>query len=189
MITQGMRRQSRIEQRCPDEQLVQEHPEGIQVGGRPQPTADELFGRHVLRGPDEHARGGRRPVENLRDPEVGDLEQASGVEQNVVGLDVAVQYPLGMRAGQRRGHRQTDRAGTLRWDARPPTGQRPPTQQLHDDQMQLVGLDVIVDPHDMRMIHRGEDPCLGFETAWRVLLRRGQHLDRNIAIKVAVPAR
>ncbi len=74
LVAQGMRGQRRIKQRRPDEQLVEKHTQGIEVGRRPQPAADKLFRRHVLRGPDEHARGGRGPVENLRNSEVGDLE-------------------------------------------------------------------------------------------------------------------
>ncbi len=55
--------------------------------------------------------------------------------------------------------------------------------------MQVVGLDIVIDPHHMRMIHGSEDPRLGLETTWRVLLRRGQYLDRDITVQVAVPAR
>ncbi len=126
LLPQRLRRQGRVEQRHPGQQLVQEHPERVQIGRRPQPATDVLLGSHVLRGPDPRARGRRRPGENLRDPEIGDFQQVGGVEQDVVRFDVTVQHTPVVRAGQRRGHRQPDRAGTLARHPGPPTGQRPP---------------------------------------------------------------
>ncbi len=41
----------------------------------------------------------------------------------------------------------------------------------------------------MRMIKTGEQPRLRGETGRGVLLRRGQHFDRDIAFQVAMPAR
>ncbi len=55
--------------------------------------------------------------------------------------------------------------------------------------MQVVGLDIVIDPHHMRVIQGCEDPRLGLETTRRVLLRRGQYLDRDITVQVAVAAR
>ncbi len=106
-------RQRGVEQRRPGEQFVQEHTERVQIGGRPQSAFEDLLRRHVLGRPDDPARGGRRPVEEFRDPEVGHLHQAGGVEQNVVRFDVAVQHALGMCTGQRLRDGQADRAGAL----------------------------------------------------------------------------
>ncbi len=99
-----------------------------------------------------------------------------------------MQHVLGMCAGQCFGDGQADRAGSLWRHPLPLTGQGPSGQQLHDDQAQTVGLDIVVDPDDMRMIHSSEDLRFGFETTRRALLRRVQHFDRHIAVQVAVPA-
>ncbi len=182
-------RECGVEQWRPGEQFVQEHTERVQVGGRPQPAFEDLFRRHVLRRADDPTRGGRRPVEEFRDPEVGHLHQAGGVEQNVVRLDVAVQHALGMCTGQRLRDGQADRAGAFGRYACPPAGQSPPCQQLHHDEAEAVVLDVVVDPDHMWMIKTGEQARLRGEASGGVLLRRGQHLDRDITFQLAMPAR
>ncbi len=152
MMDKRRGRQRRIKRRRPGQQLIQQHPQGVQIGGRAQPATEDLFGGHIPRSTDNRARGSRRSLHDFRDTEVGDFQQAGGVEQNVVRFDVTVQHPPAMRTGQRRSHRQPHRTRRLRRHTRPPTGQRPPAQQLHHDQMQIVCGDRVIDPDDMRMV-------------------------------------
>ncbi len=128
-------RQRRIKRWCSGEEFVEEYPEGVEVGGRTQPATEDLLRSHIPRGADNRARRGRRPLHDFRDTEIGDLQQTGGIEHNVVRFDVTVQHPPAMRTGQRRRHRQPHRTRRLRRHTRPPTGQRPPAQQLHHDQM------------------------------------------------------
>ncbi len=181
-------RQGRVERRRAGQQQVEHDSEGVQVRGRSQPPTGDLFGGHVGGGSRRTAGDDRRSFKDFCDAEVGDLEQAGGVEQHVVRLYVAVQHPMGVRAGQRCGHRQPHGAGPLRGQIGPATGQRPSGQELHDDQMQVVSLDIVVDPDHMRMVHGGEYLSLGGEIGRRPFVTRGQDLDRNIAVQSSVPA-
>ncbi len=175
--------------RRPAQQVGEHDPEGVQVGGRSQPTAgDLLLGGHVPRGPDNRTGRGRRSCHDLRDAEVGDFDQAAGVKQDVVRFDVAVQDVPAVGVGQRRGNRQADRAGGLRGHAGPPAGQRPPAQLLHDDQVQVVVGDVVVDPHHMWMIKGSEQLCFRREPRGRAVEVRHQNLDRNVAVQSTMSA-
>ncbi len=93
-----------------------------------------------------------------------------------------------MGVGQRRGDRQSDRAGGLRGHVGPPAGQRPPAQPLHDDQVQVVVGDIVVDPHHMWMIKGGEQLRFRREPRGRVVEIRYQNLDRNVTVQPTVPA-
>jgi hypothetical protein len=79
-------------------------------GCRPVRVArDDLLGGEVADGPDEHARLGllaRRL--SAREAEVGHLDAAVGVQQDVLGLDVAVDQPGAVRGSQRGEHRLHD---------------------------------------------------------------------------------
>ncbi len=128
VLPQHAQRQFRVERRLPCQQVVEHDTEGVQVGGRPQPAPRDLFGGHVHRGALECAGGRRRPLHEFRDPEVGDLEQAGGVEQHVVGFDVAVQHSPAVGVGQGCGRGQTHRAGVPRRHAAAAAGQRSPAE-------------------------------------------------------------
>ena len=73
----------------------QQQPEGVDVDGRPDGLAGDLFRGEVGRGAD-HQSGRRdaRGIDEAGNAEVGELDAAASSEQNVGGLDVAVHEPL-----------------------------------------------------------------------------------------------
>lgn len=179
LLPQQMQRQLRVERRPAGQQVVEDGGQRVQVGGRSEPAALDLFGRHVDGRPDDLARGGRRPLEHLRDAEVADLRRPVRGEQDVVRLDVTVQHALAVGVAERRGHRQADRAGLFGSQRAAPPGQRSPGQQLHHHQAQIVGLDIVVDPDHMGMIEPAQHPRLGGEVDPLALGCLGRHhLDR-----------
>ncbi len=116
------RRQSRgpREGRPAREQLVQDRPEAVDVGGRAKVlTSRRLLGRHVARRAQDGAgpRPARVGIDDLGQAEVGHLRPIVLVEQHVAGLEVAMNNPaaVGIMHGPRRG---------LEVDRCPPAGQR-----------------------------------------------------------------
>jgi hypothetical protein len=97
--------------------LVQERAEGVQVRGGPGRLGADLLGRHVV----ERARfvaGGGEPrgveVEDGGDPEVDDMHEPCGPDDDVGGLEVAVDDLLGVGRFQHRGELGADREGPVR---------------------------------------------------------------------------
>ncbi len=93
-----------------------------------------------------------------------------------------------MGVGQRRGNRQSDRARGLRRHAGPAVGQRPSAQPLHDDQVQVVLGDIVVDPHHMWMIKSGKQLRFRRESRGSAVGIRHQNLDCDVAVQSTVPA-
>ena len=92
--------------------FIQHGAERIDVGAAVDLTiAGGLFGRHVLRGAEREA-GLRDPraagvADGECDPEVGD-EGLAFVEENVLGLEVAVDHAVPVRVVERAGNRGRD---------------------------------------------------------------------------------
>ena len=84
-----------LERRPAGEGLVEDRPEGVDVGRRADRVALGLLGGHVAGCPHHLAADGRpvRDLEPLRQAEVGDLRRAVGVEEDVGRLQVAVDDP------------------------------------------------------------------------------------------------
>ena len=83
-------------------QGVEDAAQAEQVGPVIDRLAAGLLGRHVLGRPGHHARLGHRGVvHRAGQPEVGDLDPLDAVlQQDVRGLDVAMDQPLGVGRGQ-----------------------------------------------------------------------------------------
>ena len=100
-----------LERHHPGQQLVQDHPDRVEVGGVADRVALGLLGREVLGG--AHDRAGQRHVRGARagDPEVGDARAALLVEDHVVRLEVAVDdaAPVGEARGAQDLHDDVDR--------------------------------------------------------------------------------
>jgi hypothetical protein len=92
--------------------------------------------------------------DGARQPEVGHLDLSPVGDQHVLGLDVAVDQPGGVRGGQRRGHRldQLDGPpGVHRGLAGDELTQREPLHVLHHD-VGTPGIGALVeDRHDVRV--------------------------------------
>jgi hypothetical protein len=91
----------------PRGELVEHDAEGVEVGPAVQrsPLAGELLGGRVADGADEHARG--RDVESVvgaRQPEVHQLDPLVRRDDEVLGLQVAVDDALAVDGAQPGGH-------------------------------------------------------------------------------------
>ena len=95
------------ERRPEGEQLVESEPEGIDVGAG-VPLAAESLGGHVPQGADDIA-GARQPFFlGLGQAEVGDPDDTGCIQQQVGGLDVAVDDPPSVGVRQRPGRLAAD---------------------------------------------------------------------------------
>src|SRR5262249_30739605 len=79
------------ERRLPRQHLVEHHAQREQVAARVDPRAAQLLGRHVERRAERLARLRERGAARVeRDAEIRDLRLAGAAEQDVGGLEVAV---------------------------------------------------------------------------------------------------
>ena len=117
------------ERRAADQQLVQDRPQGVDVGERADllGLALGLLGGHVAgRAQDRLGRRQARfDVQDLGQAEVGDLGRAVGGEQDVARLQVAVDDPQPVRLGDAAGQRLDQRRRPPR---RPGGAVEPPVQ-------------------------------------------------------------
>ena len=119
------------------EHLEEDDAERVEVALGVDVLAQGLLGRDVV-GRAQHAAVGRQPllVERAGDPEVGDLGRALLVDEDVLGLDVAVDDAAvvggAQRAGDldRVGHRLADGQAAVAADA---VLERLPLDVLEDD--------------------------------------------------------
>ena len=87
--------------RPPRQQRVQQRAEAVEVGAGIDRPPLGLLGGHVFRRPQHVARGGQpRVAEEPRDAEVGKLHSAVGGQQQVAGLDVAVDHAPVVRVAE-----------------------------------------------------------------------------------------
>ncbi len=99
------------------EQLVEHHAGGIHVRAGVGATVDHELRRHVGDGADQDAAGGRvlgLGADRLRQPEVGDLDPPVVRDEDVLGLDVAMDQAgaVGRREGGQ--HRLDEGQGARR---------------------------------------------------------------------------
>ena len=135
-----------LEGRAPRRELVEDDAERVQVGGRSDVGGARLLGRRVAERADELAVGGQRGVgaAHLGHAEVGDAHASVVGQEDVLGLQVAVDHPRrverrqaarglpGDLAEQALGHRPhllEERA------------QRAPLHPLHDEEVVRRPLD------------------------------------------------
>jgi hypothetical protein len=89
-----------LEGRLAGENLEQESPEGIDVGVNPHITTVDLFRSHVVWCPYEDSalrESGARLLNHRRETEVHDLHRVIVSDEDVGGLDVAMDDLLGVR--------------------------------------------------------------------------------------------
>lgn len=128
-----------------------------------------LFGGHVVDGAKDHAGAGQPGAiagsDQLGQTEIGDLHPAATVEQDVLGLDVAVDDAGVMGVLQRIAQLRYHRQGLARTQ---PAGaqhlaQRRAFDQLHHQIAPFAGPADIVDRHQIGMIEPGQGQGLAFE--------------------------
>ena len=158
------------ERRAPDERLEQHATEGVDVESLVERLGAELLGRHVGRGPEGGAgRGQTRLVGGLADvddPEVGEVDEVAGGQQDVRRLDVAVDDAGPVRRVERVGDLLDDADGPFRWQ-RAVGGEQgsqvAAPDQAHVDEHALLDHAEVVDRDDVRGVETGGDPGLAAE--------------------------
>ena len=147
---------ARRERHLARRRLEERHAEGIEVHAGVERASLGLLGRQVLRRPDRHvdAGGGDVAGERAGDAEVRDHRAAVGVEQDVVGLQIAVDHaasvreaePLGHVAGDAHDVRLGERALALQ-----PGGERIGAQ-VHPEVHVVAGAGHEADTDDVRVL-------------------------------------
>ena len=158
------------EGRLAREHLVQHASEGVDVrAGGDLPLAHRLLRAHVVRGPQGHARLGHPGPASLaggeRDAEVGHQRRVI-VEQDVLGLDVAVDHAVAVRVVQRGGDLLGDADGIRHGElllAGQAFAQGLPFDEGHDVEQEAVGLARIEQREDMGVLQVGRELDLGQE--------------------------
>ena len=174
--------------------LVGHDPDCVEVRPGADVLAARLFGRHVGRRTDRHARvRGQRVAERLDglgDPEVGDLHAPVRGHHHVLGLEVAVDDSGRVGRGQA-GQHPFEHAGRLREGQPPHDGpERSALEPLHGDIAGALVLEELVDGDDIRMAERPGQPRLAEEAldAARIGgVKRGELLERHVAVEVGLP--
>ena len=182
------------ERRPAGEHLVEDRPEGVDVGRRADlgRLPQRLLARHVA-GRSHHLPAERLALallalQPLGQAEVGDLGYPGRVEQHVRRLQVAMNdpHPVDRRHGARQRHGQLRRGPRRHRRAIQPLGQRPPFEQFEREIGQSARLAHLVDLHDMGMPqprHRlGLDPEPP-ELRWVDVPVGPDHLEGNRALQ------
>ena len=183
------------ERRLAGEHLVEHAAQGVHVAaGGDLPLAHRLLGAHVVRGAERHA-GFRhaRPAGlagGKRDAEVGHQGPAV-VQQDVFGLDVAMDHVVAVRVVQRARHLGGDahrvRHRELLFPVHP-VADRFAFDVRHHVEEEPVGLPTVEEGEDMRVLEVGRGLDLAQEPLGADHGRElgPEHLDRHPAIVLEV---
>ncbi len=173
---QGCRRGVGLERHAPGQHLV----------------GDDRHGRHVLRRPHHGARARQAAhrAHQLGEAEVGQHRSPVGVEQDVRGLDVAVQDAVRMRVAESARYPLQQRHHFLQVHrGAHPFGERAALDQLEHEEGNPVLVAEVEDLEDVGMLETGDRPRLLLEP---LAIGRfvgedvGQDLDRHVAIEGGV---
>ena len=123
-----------------------------------------------------------------RDAEVGNLQHAVLAQEEVRGLDVAMDEAGVMRVLQacRSLYDEADRFGVRQFAA---GGQRRARHVLHHDEEAAASFTRVVDPHDVRVGQPAREPGLAKETRANALVGSellGEDLDRHRPLQLLV---
>ncbi len=149
------------QRRAASQQRIKDGTEAVDVrgGGELIMISPGLFGRHVRRGADEHARPGLLTVavQSIGDAEVGDVRLAFGVDQDVRRFEVAVQDSSGMCVMDRFRDGREERGGPSRIGEVIPQSavEAPAGDQLHGEKVVAPALADLINRHDVGVVH----PC------------------------------
>ncbi len=182
-----------LPRRPPREELVEHDAEGVDVRGRRDRAAGELLGRRVRGGEVECVRrlavsGG---LEDLRDAEVEELHAPVAGDEDVRGLQVAVDDEVRVR--------ERDRVADLAEQLEPPLERRLvriterahvlALDVLHRHVRPAVGRDAAVgEPRDAGMLEARKDLALGLEASGRYARERARELQRDSLPEPALDA-
>ena len=194
-----LRRRLGLEGELAGEQLVEDDADSVKVAASVERVAAALLGAHVLGRAADDARAGDAGTDGLAahlgEPEVHHLDEVAAgphrLEDDVLGLEVAVDDLEVVRFGERREHlaQHADDATEgerpfLVLDSREVT----PAEELHDEVQLTVGRLAEVDDRDgVRMVQPAGGARLGDEAGGGVLLAdqvRVDDLDRDGAREI-----
>ncbi len=196
-LVEDLDRGAAVEGRPPCQHLVEHNGGGEEIGSRVGRLAAELLGRAVERCADQHPwhREPRRGAILGRAVRHAEIEQLGAVrrEEDVRGLQIAMDDAVAVQGVQSREHAQRDRQSVSRRQRRlrQPLRQRLPLQQLHGQEELPVLLAQLVELTDGRMI----DACRHTRLALEPLPRLGiggirpQRLDRDGTFEAVVVGR
>ncbi|CAA9475850.1 MAG: hypothetical protein AVDCRST_MAG38-1659 [uncultured Solirubrobacteraceae bacterium] len=180
----------RVERLAPPRALPREHlpadqPQAVQVAPAVHREPVDLLGRHVRGGAD--GRAGHRELvvalEGPGDPEVGEQRAPRPLlEEDVLGLHVAVHHAGRVRVRQRRGHVAQDALGLVEGElgaGAEHLAQGAARHVLHDDgeRPPLEARDR-ADAHDVRVVERRGGARLALEAAGDLRVLRELATDR-----------
>jgi hypothetical protein len=178
------------------QQLVQQQAQRVDVAGRGQRLVEQLFGTRVFRCQRHQAgaRGaGNARVERLGDAEVEQLRVAAAVDEDVAGLDVAMNDQRAVHRIDRGEHLQKQRDARARIQRvfAAPVVDAQAVDVFHDD----VGLTrrggaAVEHARDVRVIEPGQELAFAFGAADRVGIaeQAREDLDRDALLEAAVAA-
>ena len=149
------------ERRSPEEHLVEDDPEGVEVAAGVDGPALGLLGREV-RGGAHHRSGlcqlGLVADHRRCDPEVCDLDVPVGGHEDVAGLDIAVDEPVAVCKSEGCRNVGGDLCGTVGMQRPLGTedlGEAATLDVLHDDEVGALLLAPVVDAHDVGVVEVG----------------------------------
>jgi hypothetical protein len=184
------------ERRLALEHLVEDAAERVDVGAVVEVGAVALLGAHVLRGAEHLAGPGQlHGVEAAGDAEVEDFNDggdADGLDEDVVGLEVAVEDAVLVRLAEALGDLPRELQALELGDAAllEPLGQALAGQQLHDHvRAAVVGLAVLVHADRRRVAQLRGDLELAAEPDDELGVGQAlapDQLDRDLAIDLGV---
>ena len=156
------------EGRLAGQQLVDHHPQRVEVRTGVGRLAVDLFGRQVLDGA-RHRAFGLADVgvgEGVSQSEVGNLHRAIRGDQDVLGLDVAVDDAVAVGMVQGCQHLEGDLGHLGRLQPAVLQQHRPevrPPDELHDHEIRAVGGAPVVHVDDVGVVQHGGGPGLPAE--------------------------
>ena len=183
------------ERRLAGQERVEDGPQAVDVGGRGQALElpGGLLGGHVL------GRAGPRPglrhlapgVDPLGQAEVGDMGLAVAIDQDVVGLQVAMQDAalMGMVHGAGDRRHQPGRGAEVLPEAGQLILEAAAVDQLHAEEVLALVLADLVDRHDVRVVEVGRRLGLLAKPLDGVVVEpvRQDHLQRDRAVEADLP--
>ncbi len=143
--------------------------EDVRSRGELSRAAGGLLGRHVGRRADRRPRLGDRalPLQQAGQAEIGQVRFTAGVEEDVGGLEIAMEHAALMGVMDGAGERGQEHRRLARREGRLPVGQ-PLRQggalhQLHRQEVPAVVLSDFVDGHDVGMVEAGGGAGFGLK--------------------------
>ncbi|MEO8701973.1 MAG: hypothetical protein ABI867_18150 [Kofleriaceae bacterium] len=150
------------------EHVIRESAKRVEIAARVRSLATALLRRHVARAP-HYVPGGSeiRLLRELRETEIDHADRSIWLDEQVLGLEIAMCDAGSMRSIDRRGDLLEQRLGLVQWQRAAlvdDRSKRAPLQALHDAVRAAIGeCAEVVDAHDTGMIDSAGGPRLGDE--------------------------